>query len=170
MINQRIEQIAPATVIEMRRSGASLGQIAGSIGRSKERVRQILLQNTGSTKHRLISTQQLSRKFGLSRNCIIEMYKDGIIQPQAEWTTGNHHYLLWSEDTTEKINRYYHTHCLCKICGRPLRKGRWVYCSDECYREGQKYKHKTDTAKQKHLKNIRGYMERRRGLVLAGSV
>lgn len=165
--NKRVNQ---AVVIAMREAGASLEQIAETIGRTKERVRQILVQHTGSTKHSYLSTQQLYQMVGLPRNRIIELYKDGIIEPKAEWTTGNHHYLLWSSDIAEKINNYYNIHRLCKICEQPLGKGRWVYCSDECYREGQKYKYKSDEAKQKHLRNIKEYLERRKELSFAATV
>jgi len=162
--NRRTNQ---AMVIAMRESGASLEQIAETIGRTKERVRQILVQQTGSTRHAYLSTQQLYQIVGLPRNRIIELYKDGIITPKTEWKTGNHHYLLWSSDVAEKINNYYNVHRLCKICEQPLGKGRWVYCSDNCYREGQKYKYKSDEAKQKHLHNIKEYLERRKELSFA---
>ncbi len=151
----------------MRESGASLEQIAETIGRTKERVRQILVKNSGSTRHNLLSTQQLYRQLGLPRNRVVDLYKDGIITPKAEWQTGNHHYLLWSADIAEKVAAYYNRHRLCKICMRPLGKGRWVYCSDECYREGQKYKYKSGEAKRRHLRNIREYLERRRSITCA---
>jgi hypothetical protein len=157
----------PDDVVAMRETGASLEQIAEAIGRTKERVRQILKKSVGTTHHRFLSTQQLYQAVGLPRNRIIDLYKDGVIVPEAEWKTGNHHYLLWPSDIAKKINNYYNRHRLCKICGKPLNKGRWVYCSNECYREGQKYKYKSDEAKQKHLNNIKEYLERRKGLVLS---
>jgi hypothetical protein len=157
-------------VIAMRQAGASLEQIADTIGRTKERVRQILVKNTGSTRHNYLSTQQLYQSVGLPRNRIIELYKEGVIAPKAEWTSGSHHYLLWPSDIAEKINNYYNIHRLCKICEQPLGKGRWVYCSDSCYREGQKYKYKSDEAKKKHLRNIKEYMERRKELSLVPTV
>lgn len=160
----RTRRSNPALVVALRESGASLEQIAEAIGRTKERVRQILVKNTGSTSHRLLSTQQLYHQMGLPRSRIIELYKDGIIKPKAEWKTGNHHYLLWPNNIAETISNYYNIHRLCKICGQQLNKGRWVYCSDDCYREGQKYKYKSEEAKQRHLRNIKEYLERRKGL------
>jgi predicted nucleic acid-binding Zn ribbon protein len=127
-------------------------------------VRQILVKNMGSTRHHLLSTQQLYCKLGLPRKRVVKLYKDGIISPKTEWKTGNHHYLLWSADVAEKVANYYYGHRLCKICLRPVGKGRWVFCSDDCYREGQKYKYKSKEAKRRHLKNIKGYLERRRNL------
>jgi len=150
-------------VIAMRESGASLEQIAEAIGRTKERVRQILVKNTGTTRHGFLSTQQLYQLAGISRNQIIELYRDGIIKPAAEWTSGTHHYILWDSDVVSKIDDYYNKKRVCKICGKTLAKGRWVYCSDQCYKEGQKYKYKSAEAKRKHLKNIKEYLERRKG-------
>ncbi len=169
MVNQIINstRVNAGVIVAMRESGASLEQIAESIGRTKERVRQILVKNTGTTRHRLLSTQQLYRQLGLPRNRVVELYKDGIITPKAEWRTGNHHYLLWSPDVAETVINYYNKHRLCKICLLPLGKGRWVFCSDKCYREGQKYKYKSGEAKRRHLKNIKGYLERCRNRVLA---
>ena len=155
-------RIDSGLIIAMRESGASLEQIAETIGRTKERVRQILVKNTGTTRHSLLSTQQLYRQLGLPRTRVIELYKDGVISPQAEWKTGNHHYLLWSPSVAEIVTNYYNRHRLCKMCSKPLGKGRWVFCSDECYREGQKYKYKSGEAKRRHLANIKGYLAKRR--------
>jgi hypothetical protein len=149
-------------ILAMRESGASLEQIAETIGRTKERVRQILVKNNGTTRHNLLSTQQLYRQLGLPRTRVVELYKDGIISPKAEWKTGNHHYLLWSPAVAAIVTNYYNKHRLCKTCLQPLGKGRWVFCSDDCYREGQKYKYKSGEAKRRHLANIKGYLERRR--------
>ncbi|MBN1367335.1 MAG: hypothetical protein JW967_05370 [Dehalococcoidales bacterium] len=155
-------RISSGDIIAMRESGASLEQIAETIGRTKERVRQILVKNIGTTRHNLLSTQQLYRQLGLPRTRVVELYKDGIITPKAEWKTGNHHYLLWSPNVAEIVTNYYNKNRLCKMCLKPLGKGRWVFCSDECYREGQKYKYKSGEAKRRHLENIKGYLERRR--------
>lgn len=164
MVNQTANRtrINADSIIALRESGASLEQIAETIGRTKERVRQILVKNNGTTRHNLLSTQQLYRKLGLPRTRVVELYKDGVISPKAEWKTGNHHYLLWSNDVVETVTNYYNKHRLCKICLQPLGKGRWIFCSADCYREGQKYKYKSGEAKRRHLANIRGYLERRR--------
>lgn len=155
------------TIYDMRQSGATLQQIADKTGRTKERMRQILVQNYGSTKHQLISTEQLCKLLDLPRNRIIELHQDGIIIPKAQWDTGNHLYLLWSPATVEQIISYYKMHRLCKICYHPIPKGRWVYCSEECYEEGQKYRYKGIEAKQRHIRSIKRYRERRKQLVQA---
>jgi hypothetical protein len=151
----------------MREAGASLQQIAVKIGRTKERVRQILVKNNGTTKHALLSTQQLCKGLGLPRNQILELYKDGIITAAVTRTTGNHHYLLWDSLVAEKIENHYNLHHSCKICGRIIGKGRWVYCSGICYKQGQKYRYKDSEARRRQLLSIKKYVEKRK---LAGAV
>jgi len=153
-----------ATIYNMRQSGATLQQIADRIGRTKERVRQILVKNYGSTKHDLISTEQLCEILGLSRNRIVELYEGGVISPVKEWNTDGGHYLLWPPASVEQINIYYETHRSCKICHHPITKGRLVYCSEQCCREGHKYKYKTIEAKQRHLRNIKRYRDKKKCL------
>jgi len=163
VINSRTD-IDASAIYAIRQSGASLQQIADRIGRTKERVRQILVKDYGSTKHKLISTQQLCKLLGLPRNRIIELYLDGVIVPAIEWTTGNHHYLLWSPATAEHLISYYKTHRLCKICLYPIPIHSRVYCSEKCYKEGQKYRYKSIEAKQRRLRSIKKCMARRRQL------
>lgn len=155
------------TIYNMRQSGATLQQIADRIGRTKERVRQILVQNYGSTKHQLISTAQLCKLLGLPRNRVIELYQGSVIIPAVVWNTNSRLFLLWSPVTVEQIIGYYKMHRLCKICYHPIPKGRWVYCSEECYEEGQKYRYKGIEAKQRHIRSIKRYRERRKQLVQA---
>ena len=152
--------INASAIYNMRQSGAPLQQIAKKVGRTKERVRQVLIQNYGSAKHQLISTEQLCRLLGLPRNRIIELYQDGVIIPAVEWNIGISHYLLWSPATWGQIISYYETNRLCRICRCPIPKDRRAFCSEQCYKEGHKYKYKSIEAKQRHLRNIKRYRER----------
>ena len=157
-------------ICELRQSGVSLQQIADTIGRMKERVRQILVKTNGSSKHDLLSTQQLFKKLLLPRNQILELYKDGIIVPALEWTSGNHHYLLWDNRVADEISSYYKMYRQCKICGQIEGSGRWIYCSVKCDRKGQQYRYKSAEAKQKQLSSIKMYMSRRKQLDCITSV
>jgi len=74
-----------SVIFEMRRSGMTMREIAEKISRSKERVRQILVQNCGKTDHELLSTLQLCILSGLPRNRVMDLYLDGIIIPAAKW-------------------------------------------------------------------------------------
>jgi predicted nucleic acid-binding Zn ribbon protein len=149
------DKVNTGSIYAMRQSGSSLQQIADRIGRTKERVRQILVKHYGSTKRRLFSTDQLYHLLDLPRNQIIELYKDGIILPAYEWQSGRKHYLLWHPTAVQDIIDYYKTHKQCRICHRIIPKGRWIYCSDTCYREGQKYSNMTNQAKKRRSTSVK---------------
>ncbi|MDD5289469.1 MAG: hypothetical protein PHY28_10215 [Dehalococcoidales bacterium] len=152
-------------IYEMRRAGVPMREIAEKIGRSKERVRQILVRGLGTTNHQLLSTLQLCNQAGLPRNRIVELYQNGVIAPAAKWDAGNRDYFLWSPETVQKISSYYQTHRLCKVCNKPLPKNRILFCSDECRRERHKYKYMTPDEKKRVLDNIRRYRERRKAVM-----
>jgi len=153
-ISSRTNNIDSA-VYNMRQSGATLQQIAAKIGKTKERVRQILVQNYGSTRHQLISTEQLCRLSGLPRNRIIELYQDSVVIPAVEWKTGIRHYLLWSPATWGQVISYYKRHRLCKICHRPIPNERRVYCCEQCCKEGHEYRCRSPEARERHRISMR---------------
>ena len=147
-------------VREMRQAGMPMREIAEKIGRSKERVRQILVQGCGSTNHEYLSTLQLCKQAGLPRNRIMDLYLDGIIVPSVKWDAGNRDYLLWPQDAVAKISEYHKNHRLCKVCNRTLPKNMIFFCSDICRQERHKYKYMTPEEKKRVLDNIRRYRER----------
>lgn len=154
-----------ALILEMRQAGAPMRVIAEKVGISKERVRQILARNLGSTKHDWLSTLQLCAASGLPRNRVLELYEAGVITPASNWGAGKRHYLLWPNKAILLIIDYYNHHHLCKICHQPLPKNRIIFCSDICRQERHKYKNMTRAEKQKVLDNIRRYRERKRNQI-----
>jgi len=140
-------------------------EIAEKIGRSKERVRQILYKGLGTTNHQFLSTLQLCTQSGLPRNRVMEMYRDSVISPINKWDAGKRDYLLWSSETVQKICAYNNTHRLCKVCNKPLPKNRISFCSDDCRRERHKYKYMTPEGRRRVLANIRLYRERRKAAI-----
>ncbi len=156
-------------IYAMRRSGATLQQIADRLNRTKERVRQILVKNYGSTRHELLSTEQLRKRLGLSRPRVMELCRDKIITPAREWNTKGTYRFLWSPDAVEQVNNYFSTNVLCKRCHRPLPSGRRVFCSVECYNEGHKYKYKSALGKKRHLESVKRYRQKGRVLVQAAA-
>jgi len=164
--NQRT-RVNVSAICDMRQSGASLQEIADKVGKTRERVRQILIKNCGCTKHGLLSTEKLCRLLSLSRNRVLGLYQGNIIIPEAKWNSGSKQYLLWSPDTEEDVIFYYKTHRLCKICLHPVPKNRRTYCSEECRKEGQKYKYKDTEAKRRHLMSTTRYREKQRQLARA---
>jgi predicted nucleic acid-binding Zn ribbon protein len=150
-------EIDASAIFAMRNSGATLQQIASRVGRTKERIRQILINKYGSAKHKLISTEQLYRMSGISRYRVIELYQDNVITPAKEWETSIGHHLLWHPNTVNMIKEYFATHKRCKICDKPIPTTRRVYCSDECYREGHKYKYRNSEGRKRHIECIKKY-------------
>jgi predicted nucleic acid-binding Zn ribbon protein len=149
-------------VLEMRQAGMPMREIAEKIGRTKERVRQILMEGCGSTDNEYLSTLQLCKQAGLPRNRIIDLYMDGIIVPAVKWDAGHRDYLLWPRDAAVKIGEHYKNHRLCKVCNHPLPKNRIFFCSDNCRQERHKYKYMTPEKKKRVLDNIRRYREKRK--------
>jgi hypothetical protein len=127
------------------------------VDKTRERIRQILIKNYGSTKHKLLSTEQLRRMFGFSRYRVLELYQGGVIAPVREWGANNGHHLLWSQAAVDKITAYYSACKPCKMCGARIPEGRRVFCSEQCYKEGHKYRYKSTEAKQRHMESIRRY-------------
>jgi hypothetical protein len=157
-----MDTASTSVVLEMRRSGMPMRKIGEKIGRSRERVRQILVKSLGKTNHEYLSTLQLCNQSGLSRNRIVELYLDGIITPIAKWDTASRDYLLWPPEAVKKIGVYYKKRRLCKFCNKPLPKNRIFFCSDNCRFERQKYKYMTPEERKRVLENIRRYRERRK--------
>ena len=149
-------------IFAMRRSGSTLQQIADKTNRSKERIRQILIRNYGSTQHKLMSTEQLRKIFGFSRYHILDLYNSGVITPAKEWNAKNGQYLLWSTSAIDQITSYYNSTKVCKQCNSVIPPNRRRYCSTECYSESHKYKNMTDEAKKRHLSCIKRYRAKRR--------
>lgn len=146
----------------MRYAGATLEQIAAKIGRTKERVRQILLNNCGSTGHKLLSTRRLCKLSGLSRKQINSLAERGIITPVREWDSGHGLYAVWSYHALELIESNTEEPApqkLCRICQKPVPANRSCYCSASCYKESHKYKYRSAEARQKHLLSMRRYKE-----------
>jgi hypothetical protein len=149
-------------VYAMRRSGSTLQQIADKTGRSKERIRQILISNYGTTRHKLMSTEQLRKLFGFSRHHILDLYNNGVITPAKEWKANNGQYLLWSTTAISQINSYHNATKVCKQCGAVIPPNRRIYCSTRCYTESHKYKNMSNDGKKRHLNSIRRYREKQK--------
>jgi hypothetical protein len=148
-------------IFEMRQAGAPMREIAEKMGISKERVRQILSYNLGSTKHGWLSTLQLCVISGMPRNRVVELCEQGVITPATSWTTGSRHYYLWAQSVPDEISDYFKTHHLCQVCQRPLPRNRIHFCSDACRQERHKYKHMTPEEKKRVLASIKRYREKK---------
>jgi len=157
----------PRVVLAMRRSGATLQQIADKIGKTRERVRQILVKNFDSTEHELISTNQLCERLAISRTRLFELYGARVITPKRKWNTNCSWRYLWAKDTVEQVNTYLNTYLRCKWCNRPIPRNRRAFCSNECYAEDHKYKYRSTEANRRQLESIKRYRKRKRALILS---
>lgn len=168
---EREAAVSAASIYAMRYSGATLKQIADKIGKTKERVRQILIDNYGSTRHKLVSTRQLVKLSGLSRHLIIKFCQDNVITPVRAWDAGNGHRLLWPPSAVEQVTVSSWTgagsYRLCRICRGPVPDNRHCYCSEVCYQESHKYKYRSVEAREKHRISMKKYQEGRRQLAQA---
>jgi len=151
-------------IYEMRLLGAPMQQIADRIGKSKERIRQILVSQYGTTKHKLMSTTKLAKNLDLPRSKILELYQKDVIAPALDWYAGSRHYILWSTYTEDRINDFLKQNRFCKICGTRVPKGKLMYCSDECLKESRKYRYKSPEGKRKLLIKVKRYRERKKRL------
>ena len=141
-------------------------EIADRIGRTKERVRQILVKSCGTSKCRLMSTEQLCRRLGLSRDRLMHLYECRIISPVTSRKTQTRLFLLWSPATADEVDSYHQTNRLCRICHRPVPGGRWNYCSAECLKESHKYRYRSADARRKHIASVQRYKEKQKQLML----
>lgn len=130
---------------ERRDGGATLQEIGDEIGRSRERVRQILVKQYGTAdiSKALLTTNQLAGLTNCSEPLIYKFRQQGIISPVGHGR--------WRPETVDIILE----HRKCKMCGKPLPAHRFVYCSDTCQIEGGKYKNRSEVAKKLHNERIR---------------
>lgn len=130
---------------ERRDTGATLQQIADEVGRTRERVRQILVEHYGTAdiQGQLLTTTQLAKLAGCSQNFVATLRREGIISRVA-WGR-------WSLETLDIILERRR----CKMCGSPRSKGRLVYCSEPCQIEAAKYKNRPEAQKKTHSECVR---------------
>jgi len=115
---------------QLRDAGASLRQIGNEVGRSKQRIHQILVKHYGTADSEgALSTSQLLEQVGCSWGTLYNLRKEGII---SQVSPGR-----WKPETLDIIIELHK----CKMCGKPVGKHRRTYCSAACEVEGQKYKY-----------------------------
>ena len=145
-------KVSRSTITEMRQSGASLQQIASRFGVSRERIRQLLVKQYGSTKvNRLLGIAEVERYAGCSQSYIHRLRRRGIIQPAK--VVGKKR-TLWKPETVATVMRYVGSRQCC-ICNRPLPSNRWVYCSRACWIEAYRHRYIKMSEQEKRLHNER---------------
>jgi len=107
---------------DLRQKGATLQQIGDKIGRSRERVRQILVEHYGDTKiENLITTRELCKLAGCERNSIQRLLKKDLIVPAI---VDKKRY-LWNLETVSLAIKFKNEGSRrCEICGKPIIVGK----------------------------------------------
>ena len=135
-------------ITTMRRQGHTLQKIGDTLGLTRERVRQILVKSYGSTataSGELMTTRELAEATGYSLNYISALKCEGIIEPSGIGKKGTY---LWEPDYVIQIQ----TKRRCKICDKPIPKGRTLYCSKACSVEAKEYKNRSEAQKKAHIR------------------
>ena len=129
---------------ERRDAGASLREIGDEVGRTKQRIHQILVKHYGTADSEgTLSTSQLLEQVGCSSYTLFTLRKVGII---SQVSSGR-----WKPETLDIILELRK----CKMCGKPVGKYRRTYCSTACRVEGKKYKYWPEWRKKVRRERIR---------------
>jgi len=139
-------------IYDWRQEGASLQEIGDKIGRSRERVRQILCQHYGDTViGDLITTKQLAEKASCEVWLIHKLKKAGLITPIAGG---------WPYETLSVVIQ---NKGKCRMCGKLLPLYHSTFCSEECRIEGGKCKNRPLEVQQKqNARCLKAYHERKK--------
>jgi len=129
---------------QRRDAGASLKEIGDEVGRTRQRIHQILVKHFGTADDEgTLSTPQLLEQVGCSVYILNNLRKEGVIS-QVSWGR-------WKPETLDIILELRK----CKICGKPVGKNRRFYCSAACEVEGAKYKYWPDWRKKAQREQTR---------------
>ena len=130
MTNKSAWETYDGRIYDMRQEGNTLQKIGDTIGVTRERVRQILVEKHNSTEiknNSLITSKELSLLTNLSARHIKDLANQNIIvQPVRQG--------LWPVDVLETLLERRQ----CRICNGLLPKGRKSYCPGECAQKGHK--------------------------------
>ena len=123
---------------DRRQGGATLQEIANDIGITRERVRQILVEQYGTAKVTgFLSTMNVVKQVdGLNLWRLNQLVKLGVVKPVR---AGKKRF--WDAGTVSVLRKYFLDR-KCRICGNLLPISRSVYCCDSCYDVGIKELHK----------------------------
>jgi len=143
------------TMQQMRQSGLTLEQIGSRFGITRERVRQLLARDYGSTRVReLLTTTELRRLAGCTQKYIDNLRQRGVIQPAMVIGHGR---TLWKPETIATVIMYIDRH-RCPVCGKAVPSNRRVYCSRECYLETRRYKNQPEEVKRRHNETVKQWL------------
>ena len=115
---------------QRRDAGASLKEIGDEVGRTKQRIHEILVKHYGTADSEgTLSTSQLLKQLTCSATTLHNLRKERAI---SQVSLGK-----WKPETIDIILELRK----CKICGQQVGKHRKTYCSAACEVEGKKPKY-----------------------------
>ena len=142
-------------LVRLRNAGYTLQELGDMYNLSRERVRQILLHYPGAG-HVLLTTPELLSKLGISPGYLISLCRKLNIKPvRAAHGMGTKN--LWDKDIFPALKQALDIKC--RICGNPVHLPKWVYCSDMCRKEGEKYKNRPPESQKSHNESTRKWQK-----------
>jgi len=141
-------------IYDLRQQGYTLEEIGREIGRTRERVRQILVEHYGGTEikwGKLVTTSQLIAQADCRLRLIEKLRRAGLITPVGRG--------IWDYDATLPV--IIDSKPACKVCGKAVSYHRSHYCSDECYNKvwRHRYKNAPPEVKARHKQRVRKWMQ-----------
>ena len=127
---------------DMRESGLTLQSIGNHIGRTRERVRQILNEFYPDTQ-RPKTENQVACLLGSSNTALRKLRGKNILNPKHIG-----HCYIYDEKDIELAHQLLSKHCL--ICGKLFVSPRLRFCSLQCYRKRWEYRNLSPERKQQH--------------------
>ena len=129
---------------QRRDAGASLKEIGDEVGRTKQRIHQILVKYYGTADSEgTLSTSQLLKQLTCSSAILYNLRKERAIS----WVSWG----KWKPETIDIILELRK----CKICGQQVGKNRRTYCSEACEVEGKKFKYWPEWRKKAQCERTR---------------
>jgi hypothetical protein len=140
---------------QMRQSGTTLDQVGSRFGISREGVRQLLIEQYGSTRvQNMLTVTELAQLARCSYSYIKKLKRRGVIQPAMVVGRGR---TLWKPEAIATIILYINRHS-CPICHDYVPSNCRVYCSRECYLEAHRYKNQPEETKKRHNERVKRWL------------
>lgn len=134
-------------IASLRRQGNTLQAIGNTVGRTRERVRQILVEHYGRVEMELLPEGRAARIIGCGRWRLVKLRKSGVTHPVrlGIW--------FWLYDREEIEKAMLALQRTCPHCGNPLSLEKTRKYCPECSKESRRYNYPfmSEEAKREHI-------------------
>jgi len=142
-----------SAIVQLRAEGHSLAYIGNVFGITRERVRQLIKENSPhlqSVPSTLLTAPQVARQLGITLPTLYSLVRRRGIKPTLwEHVSGR---MLWD---AEAIRRLELALPKCRICGAPVPSYRFRYCSEECCLEAKKYRNWPKEVQERQVARVK---------------